>query len=215
MRRAVARCGVRQMIGASGLSRATRNAVAPEIGVGHHRLGADGVAHLAGRRGDRIRGDMFGLAAARLDHCAPARVLFHARDDAVHHVHRLERILSRRRLRRQHDGVCAVEHRRCDIGGLRPGWRWGAYHAFQHLRRHHDRFAQLSRRTYDALLRQGHFLGRQLHPEIAARHHHRVGQLHDGLEVLQRLRLLQLHHHPGTTADKLLRLCHVLCTLHE
>ena len=44
----------------------------------------------------------------------------------------------------------------------------------------------------DLLLRNRHFLERELDAEVAARHHHAVGRAHDALDVLQRRVLLDL-----------------------
>jgi len=79
----------------------------------------------------------------------------------------------------------------------------------------HHRLAQRPRRADDAFLGQRHFLGRQLHAEVAARHHHRVGQAQDGVEVVQRLRLLQLGHDPGAATGDVARLLDILRALHE
>ena len=45
------------------------------------------------------------------------------------------------------------------------------------------------------LLRQRHLLEGELHAQVAARHHGGGGDLEDGLEVLERQPLLDLHHH--------------------
>ena len=51
----------------------------------------------------------------------------------------------------------------------------------------------------DRLLDHRYPLGRQLHPEVAAGHHHAVAGGQDLVELLDRLRLLQLgdQRHPG------------------
>jgi hypothetical protein len=41
------------------------------------------------------------------------------------------------------------------------------------------------------------------------------GELHDGVQILQRLRLLELHHDPGAIADQFLGLHHILRPLHK
>ena len=158
---------------------------------------------------------MFRFGTARLDHRAPTGILLHARDNAIHDVDRLVRVLAGGGFARQHHRVSAIEHRRRHVGGLGARGCRRADHALQHLRRDDHRLAQLTRGANDALLRQRHFLRRQFHAEIAPRHHHRIGKRHDGVEILQRLRLLQLHHRPGATTDQLLRLRHVFGPLHE
>ncbi len=73
----------------------------------------------------------------------------------------------------------------------------------------------MTRDAHDAFLCQRDFLGRQFHAEIAARDHHRIGELHDGVEVFQRLRFFKLHHDPGAALDQFLRLRHIFRPLHE
>ena len=64
-------------------------------------------------------------------------------------------------------------------------------------------------------LRHRNLLRRQFHAEVAARHHHAVGQGQDAGQVVQRLRLLQLGHDPGAAVCDGAGLGHVLRALHE
>ena len=72
-----------------------------------------------------------------------------------------------------------------------------------------------ARSADQALLLQRHLLGRQLHAEVAARHHHAVGERQDRVESLDRLRLFHLGHEPGAAGGDAARLGHVLRALHE
>ena len=67
----------------------------------------------------------------------------------------------------------------------------------------------------DLLLDARHLLQRHFHAEIAARHHQRVGEVHDLVEPRHRLRLFDLGHHGGAAARDLLGLGDVLGPLHE
>ena len=52
----------------------------------------------------------------------------------------------------------------------------------------------------ELLLDARHLLQRHFDAEIAARHHDRVGDVHDLVEPVHRLRLLDLGHHGGAAA---------------
>ena len=64
-----------------------------------------------------------------------------ARNDAVHHVHRLDGILAGRGLRREHDRIRAIEYRTRNVGRLSARWRRCRDHAHQHLCGDNHRFA--------------------------------------------------------------------------
>ena len=89
------------------------------------------------------------------------------------------------------------------------------HHGIQHLGRHHHRLAGEAAGADDPLLGAGHVLRRHLHPEIAARHHHRIGLLDQLIQMDQRLGLLDLHHDRGPLADQPSRLGDILRALHE
>ena len=71
------------------------------------------------------------------------------------------------------------------------------------------------RRAGELLLDARHLLQRHLHAEVAARHHDRVGDVHDVVEPVHRRGLLDLGHHRGAAAADLLRLGDVLRSLDE
>ena len=147
--------------------------------------------------------------------CRIDRVIFRRSRDSVHHRHRFDRILSGRAFCRQHDRVGPVVNRRCDVADLGTRRRGRHDHRFQHLRRHHHRLASLARIRDDPVLRRGHVLGRKLDPQIAARHHYRIGQLDDGVELSDRRRFLDLGQQRRPVADDRARFGHVFGPLDE
>ncbi len=112
--------------------------VSPRIGaVGRSRATTQAGGAARGKRADRARADRLGhwrAAAANarrialrrraggVHRQAPARVLLHPRDDAVHHVHCLVGVLAGGRLGREHHRIRPVEHWRWPHPRLRPGW---------------------------------------------------------------------------------------------
>ena len=123
--------------------------------------------------------------------------MLHAGDDPIHDRHRLDRIVARRALGREHHRVGAVIDRGRDVRGLGAGGCGRADHALQHLRRHHHRLAEVAALADDPLLQARHQLRRQLDAEVAARDHHRIGQLDDPVQPLDRGRLLDLGQDRG------------------
>ena len=113
---------------------------------------------------------------------------------ADHHVDGARRIVTDRGLLGQHDRVGAIEHRVGHVRGLGAGGLRVAGHAVEHLSGRDDRPPRAVGGADDPLLRGRHSLDRDLHPQIAARHHDRVGGRDDGIEPLQRLLLLDLGH---------------------
>ena len=59
-------------------------------------------------------------------------------------------------------------------------------HRLEHLGRGDHRLAVAIRLANQPLLDHGHFLERQLHTEVAARHHHGVTRPEDALEIVER-----------------------------
>ena len=116
---------------------------------------------------------------------------------------------------RKHDRVGALEDGGRDVRHLRARRHRRGDHALQHLRRHHRRLAEPARGARNPLLHAGHRLERHLHAEIAARDHDGVGELHDLVELLQRLRLLDLGHDAGAALHDLARFGDVVRTLDE
>ncbi len=95
---------------------------------------------------------------------------------------------------RQHHGIGPVIDRIGNVGDFGAG-RCGAFdHAFQHLRGHDHRLAQLRASLTMRLLQWRHFFGQQLHAQIAARDHHSVGQFDDFVEALTAIGFSILAH---------------------
>jgi hypothetical protein len=69
--------------------------------------------------------------------------------------------------------------------------------------------------AHDALLDARHLLGGQFHPEVAARHHHRVAERDDCGQRLDRGGLLQLGHDASAALHDVAQLVHVIGALHE
>ena len=116
-------------------------------------------------------------------------------------LHRLHRVLADRGLAGEHHRVGAVEHRVGHVGGLGPGGPGVLDHRLEHLGGDDDRLGVLPGHLDGALLHQRHLLQRQLDAEVTAGDHDRVEGQHDGLEVVDRLRLLQLGDHRHAAAD--------------
>ena len=125
-------------------------------------------------------------------HLVP-RHLFRLQAGARHDLDGRRRELAARRLAAQHHAVGAVEdgvrHVRA-LGARRPRV---VDHRLEHLRRHHARLAGGAATSGDHhLLLAEDALGRDLHPEVAARHHHAVGHLEDLVELVEALLVLDL-----------------------
>ena len=146
-------------------------------------------------------------------------VALHPVDDAVHHGHRIHRIIAGGGFRRQHDRVGAVIDGGGHVRRLGAGGRGRMDHGIQHLGGDHHRLAGGAAGLDDALLQDRHGLGRAFHAQIAARHHDGVAHLDDLVQMLDGLRLFQLgqqaHARPHLLGDQAARLGHVLGTLDE
>ena len=68
-------------------------------------------------------------------------------------------------------------------------------HRLKHLRRHDDGLVHGPRPADQVLLRDRHGLGRQLHAQVAARHHDAIRHLQNLIDGLQGLWLLDLGDH--------------------
>ena len=210
------RTGESAMIGTSGRSREARTPVEPGRRVADDRGEPERLGDLARRRGDRVGAGRFRLGALRVDDGGEELVLLHRLGDAVHRLDRLDRIFAGRRFGREHDGVGALEDGDGDVRHLGARRHRRRDHALQHLRRDHRPACRARRAArVNLLLHAGHRLERHLHAEIAARHHDGVRQLHDLVEPLQRLRLLDLGHDAGAALHDLAGLGDVLGALDE
>ena len=67
-------------------------------------------------------------------------------------------------------------------------------HGFQHLGRGDHESAFAPRAADDRFLNARHPLQRNLHAQIAARHHHAVGHVENGLDIVPAFGLLDLGH---------------------
>mmetsp|Transcript_21396 Transcript_21396/g.82952 ORF Transcript_21396/g.82952 Transcript_21396/m.82952 type:complete len:753 (-) Transcript_21396:250-2508(-) len=193
-----------------------------QTGVARTRVADDG-ARMHQRDG-MAHGAAHGVRGTRAGRCARARhahqllvlwVGFHLGDQAAHHVDRLDRVAARGGFGGQHDGVGAVVDGRGHVGGLGTRGHRARHHRLEHLRGHDHRPPEPAAGAHDALLNAGHALGRQLDAQVAARHHHGIGALCDGLELFDRRRFLELGHDGRAAADQRPRLGHVFGPLHE
>ena len=80
------------------------------------------------------------------------RIALNADRDAVHHLHRFARILTRCAFRRQHHRVGAVVDGGRDVADLGASRGRRRHHRFEHLGRDHHRLAELARRGDDLVL---------------------------------------------------------------
>ena len=106
-------------------------------------------------------------------------------------------------LARQHQGVGTVEDGVGHVGGLGPGRPQPVGHRVEHLGGDDHRLAPLPRQVHDPLLDHRHLLRRQLDPQVAPGDHQAVERLDDGVEVGDRLRLLDLGDDRHVAADRL------------
>ncbi len=173
------------------------------------------MGHHARRLGDGVRRGGLGLGAALGDRLAPALILLHPGDDAVHHVHRLEGKLAGRRLCREHHRVRPLEDRGRHVGGFGPGGSGRVDHALQHLGGDDHRLAEIAGETDDAFLDERHLLGRKLDAEIPPRHHHRIRKAENRLQIFECLRFFELGEDRRPSRDELARLPDVFGPLDE
>ena len=109
-------------------------------------------------------------------------------------------------LARQHHRVGPVEDRVRHVGRLGAGRPRGGDHRLEHLGRHDHRLRPAPGRGDDPLLDQRHLFERQLDSEIAAGDHEAVERVDDLVEIVHRLRLLDL----GDDRDPATHLVHDL-----
>jgi hypothetical protein len=103
-------------------------------------------------------------------------------------------VFSDRRLAGQHDRIRSVEHGVGHVARLGAGGPREDDHRFEHLGRDDRRDATIEGAPDELLLDDRDLLVRQLHAEIAARDHDRIGRVEDRLEVIDRRPRLDLGH---------------------
>ena len=185
------------------------------LAVDADRLDVRGLGDLAGG-GDDAVGDGLTVRAARaLDDLAVGRVLLDRDRDIVHRPHRLERVLARGALGREHHRVGALVDRGRDVRDLGARRHRRLDHALEHLRRHDHRLRGGAAHADEPLLDRRHVLHRQLDAEVAARHHHPVRDREDRREGLHARGLLDLRQDRGAALGERARLGDVLGALHE
>ena len=172
-RRAQSSESVTAKIGAAGRRAESRRAVRPS------RVSTMNAVHEPARRqrhrGIAERRIVVGSLDVRHRQDPWRRNRFRIADDRVEHFDGANRMLADRGLARQHDRVGAgVDCARGigDFGARRPRLR---AHRFEHLRRHDHRHAAAAGDPQHLLLHLRHVLERHLESEIAARHHHGIG----------------------------------------
>ncbi len=120
---------------------------------------------------------------------------FRRLDNPRHHAHRFHGILPACRFRGQHHCIRPVEDRIRHVRRFRARRTRIFRHRFQHLRRGNHRPAKFPRTLNNLFLHHRHSLRAHLHAQIAARHHHSVGNPQNRFEIFDRLGLLQLRNH--------------------
>ena len=101
----------------------------------------------------------------------------------------------------EHDGVGAVVDGVGHVGDFGARGPRILDHGFEHLRGSDDGLGVLGGAADDVLLNGGDFFRRNFDAEVAAGHHDAVGDLQDGVEMLDGLRLFELGDDPGIAAE--------------
>ena len=122
--------------------------------------------------------------------------------DARHHGHGFHGIFAHGRLAGEHDGVGAVVDGVGHVGDLGARGPGILDHGFEHLRGRDNGLGIFGGAADDVLLNGGDLFRRHFHAQVAAGHHDAVGDLQDGFEMLDRLRLFQLGDDPGVAAER-------------
>ncbi len=192
-----------------------RNARVAGAGVGDGRCCREQRSHVAHGEADRVGGRGRWIGARRVHQRPVVRIALGLLDDPAHDLHRLQREAPARRFGRQHHRVGAVVDGGGDVGRLGARRHRRVDHRLEHLRGDDHWLAGATACRDQALLHGRHLLGRHLHAEVAARHHHRVGRGDDGIERDDRRRLLHLGDDARTITDQRAHLDDVLGPLHE
>ena len=119
-------------------------------------------------------------------------VLLGGLDDPRHRAHGVDRPGADRRLAREHQRVGAVEDGVGGVGGLGARRARVLDHRLEHLGGDDDGLGLAAGELDGALLHERHVLERHLDAEVAAGDHDAVEGRDDALEVVDRLRLLDL-----------------------
>ena len=159
------------------------------------------------------------LAVCRPDGTIDRKAGFGIADDGVERLHGASRVRADGGLARQHDRIDAVldgVRRVVHFRARRP--RLGR-HRLEDLGGDDHRNAVAACGARDLFLRARHALERHLEPEVAARHHHRVARGENLVQVLDRLRALELrderHVRAARFGHQLPRLSQIRLRLHE
>mmetsp|Transcript_61230 Transcript_61230/g.134083 ORF Transcript_61230/g.134083 Transcript_61230/m.134083 type:complete len:413 (-) Transcript_61230:242-1480(-) len=133
-----------------------------------------------------------------------------------HGVHCLHRELAHGTLTAQHDSLSTVQDGVCHVACLCAGREGLVLHGCQHLRGTNGIFTSRLGLLQHHLLSHPHFLHRDLHAQISARHHDAIGLRQDLLEVLQALHVFDLGDHLDVLAFAVLpALLDVVSALNE
>ena len=139
-------------------------------------------------------------------------------DDARHHGHGFDGILSGSGLGGKHDGVGTIEDGIGDVGGFRAGGARILSHGFEHLRGGDHRAASFAGARDDHFLHDGNALGVHLHAEVAASDHDAVGDAQDGVEIFDGFGFFELGDYRGVfsgAANEIFRQHDVFGMAHE
>ncbi len=164
---------------------------------------------------DRVGHGRFRRLALGFDDGAIERIAFHRLSNTIHHRDGFDRVGARSGFRRQHDSVGAFEDGVCHIGHFGARRHRRVDHRFQHLGSDHHGFARMPRGPDDLLLATWHGFERKLHAQIAARHHHRIGEADDLVQRVERGRLFELCHHAGASGGGFAQFGDIVGALHE
>ena len=135
-----------------------------------------------------------------------------------HRGYGLHRKVADRTLIREHHRICAVEDGIGHIAHFGPGGPGATHHRIEHLGGGDNRDTEAVGLADQLLLQQGHFLGRHFDAEVAPCHHHPVTEGQDVVDLVDRLKFLDLCHYWGlvaVAADQLADLDHVGGIAHE